>query len=416
MNKLIFGLFFFFAVPTFSQNISLEQCEAQFLKNNLLLLANHYNIDISQAELLQEKIWDNPEFGFDINAWSPNEDKKFFNAGKYGQKSAYIQQLIRLGGQRGKSIDLAKTNAQLAELDFASLMQNLKFQLRSYFFTIYFDDKSIAQIDKQLLNLKTLIDNYTEQEAKGNIALKDVVRLQNLYLSLKTDRAELLNNLIENKKNLEILVSDGTEQNINPTPTEAELDVYQKPITNNLEDLQKTALENRPDYLKAIKQIEANNWNLKLQKSLSVPDVTIGAAYDQNGGAFKNQTDLTISIPLPLWNKNKGNIRMAKTLVEQAEMEKKSQEVEVTVEVKSAYLKYVEQKTNYELVNSSIPKNLEKVYEGIYSNFIKRNISMLEFTDFLESYNQSIISLNQISKSFINACEEINFSTASKLF
>ncbi len=417
MKKLVIIISALITCNVFAQKaISLQECESQFLKNNLYLLANHYNIDVAQAQIVQAKIWDNPSFGFEANAWAPNEDKKFFNAGNSGEKSGYIQQLIHIGGQRKNQIGLAKTNAQLAELDFSVLMQDLKFQLRNFFFSIYYDNQSIAQIDKQLSNLKTLVDNYAEQEKKGNVSLKDLVRLQNLYLSLKTNRSDLMNDIIENKKNLELLISDGTSIDIVPTPTKVELDNYQKPITTNLDDLQKTAIQNRPDLQRSDKLIEANNWNLKLQKSLAIPDVTFGASYDQLGGAFRNQTDLTIGIPLPLWNKNKGNIKTAKALVSQAEVEKKSHELEVRNEVKSAFLKYLEQKSNYELVNSSIPSNLETVYEGIYSNFVKRNISMLEFTDFLESYNQSIISLNQISKSYINACEEINHSTASKLF
>jgi len=148
------------------------------------------------------------------------------------------------------------------------------------------------------------------------------VRLQNLYLGLKTNRSDLMNSIIENKKNLEILLSDGADVSITPTPTQDELNNYQKPITTNLSDLQKTALQNRPDLQKSDKIIEANNWNLKLQKSLSIPDITFGASYDQMGGAFRNQTDLTIGIPLPLWNKNKGNIKTAKAFISQAETEK----------------------------------------------------------------------------------------------
>jgi cobalt-zinc-cadmium efflux system outer membrane protein len=151
-------------------------------------------------------------------------------------------------------------------------------------------------------------------------------------------------------------------------------------------------------------------------QSLSIPDLTLGASYDQRGGAFNNQTDLTIGLPLPLWNKNKGNIKIAKLLINQADAQKKQQIVEINNDVKSAYLKYVEQKNSFDIVKSPIPEDLQTVYQGVYNNFAKRNISMLEFTDFLESYNQSIISLNKIYKSYIIACEEINYSTASKLF
>ena len=267
MKRIIFVTLIFLSTHSFSQNISLQECENQFLKNNLYLLANHFNIDAAQAQVLQAKTWDNPNIGIELNAWTPNDDKKYFNVGSTGEKSGYIQQLIHVGGQRRNQINIAKSNAQMAELDFSVLMQDLKQQLRNSFFTIYFDSKSISHIDKQMVSLKTVIDNYSVQEKKGNVSLKDLVRLQNIYLALKTSRSDLMNEIIENKKTLEILISDGKNQEVVPTPTTEELDRYKKPISNNLEDLQKMALENRPDLKKALKTIEMNKWNLKLQKS-----------------------------------------------------------------------------------------------------------------------------------------------------
>ena len=411
-TKIIITLLLFSSL-LFSQNpMTLQECENQFLKNNLYLLANHYNIDTAQAQVLQAKIWDNPSFGFEVNAWSPNSEKKYFNAGTDGEKAGYIQQLIHIGGQRKNQIELAKTNTKIAELDFNMLLRDLKFQLRQNFFAIYYDAQSIKEIDKQLESLKTLIDAYSVQTQKGNVALKDQVRLQNLFLSLQTDRNELMTEIIENRRNLETLLSSEKNIDILPTPTDQEIAIYQKPITTKIDELQKIAIENRPDLQKAEKIIEANNWNLKYQKSLSIPDLTLGAAYDQRGGAFNNQTDLTIGLPLPLWNKNKGNIKIAKLLITQADAQKKQQIVEINNDVKSAYLKYVEQKNSFEKIKSPVPENLKTVYDGVYNNFSKRNISMLEFTDFLESYNQSIISMNKIYKSYITACEEINYSIA----
>lgn len=398
------------------KNITLAQCEDVFLKNNLYLLANHYNIDISEAQVLQAKIWDQPQFGFEMNAWAPNEEQKIFNAGKDGEKAGYVQQLIHIGGQRKNQIDLAKSNAKLAAIDFEILLRDLKFQLRKSFFEIYFDSKSINEINLQLEHLNSLINAYSEQTNKGNIALKDLVRLQNLQLNLKTDRTDLANSLNENQKVINLLLANDQVDNFTMAPTTDELKNYDKELLSNITDLQSKALENRPDYKKEEARIEASNQNLKLQKSLSIPDLTVGASYDQRGGAFTNQTNLTIGIPLPLWNKNKGNIKAAKLELSQTEQQKNILSQEVKNDVKLAFAKYSEQKNNYLITKTQIPADLQTVYQGVYSNFLKRNISLLEFTDFLESYNNSVIALNKIVKSYITSCEEINYTTASKIF
>ena len=52
----------------------------------------------------------------------------------------------------------------------------------------------------------------------------------------------------------------------------------------------------------------------------------------------------------------------------------------------------------------------------VMSNYQKRNIGLLEFIDFYDSYKQNTLQLNAIKFNKINALEDINFYTATKLF
>ena len=118
--------------------VTLEDCESQFLKNNLFLLASHYNIDASKALTIQARIWDNPVISAELNAYNPDRDK-YFDIGKQGQKVFGIEQLIYLGGKKRNEIKLAQTNEQLAELQFNDLLRTLKLQLRKSFYTVYYN-------------------------------------------------------------------------------------------------------------------------------------------------------------------------------------------------------------------------------------------------------------------------------------
>lgn len=42
------------------QNMSLLDCEEAFQKNNFQLLAEQYNINMADADILQAKIWELP--------------------------------------------------------------------------------------------------------------------------------------------------------------------------------------------------------------------------------------------------------------------------------------------------------------------------------------------------------------------
>ncbi|WP_347052618.1 TolC family protein [Flavobacterium olei] len=395
------------------KTVTLQDCESQFLKKNLFLLASQYNIDASKALTIQARIWDNPTITAELNAYNPERDK-FFDIGKDGQKVFGIEQLIYLGGKKRNEVKLAQTNVKLAELQFNDILRTLKFQLRKSFFTVYYNSKNLENTDKQLAHVENLINSYSIQAQKGNIPLKDVVRLQSLYLNFKNERLEVINDNIEEQANLKLLLNE--TENVVPIVNTEDSNKYLKIIDFDLKSFEEQALANRPDYLAKQKEIEANELNVKWQKSLAVPDVTIGANYDQRSGAFNREANVSVGIPLPLWNKNKGNIKYAQTILEQSKIEKQNFDLQLQNEITSAWTKWDESRQNYSVIKPTVNSDFEAVYNGMLTNFQKRNVSLLEFTDFMESYNQAIIQLNELKKKVVIAGEELNSTINKDLF
>ncbi|REG96034.1 TolC family protein [Flavobacterium aquicola] len=395
------------------KTVTLQDCESQFLKNNLFLLASQYNIDASKALTIQARIWDNPTITAQLNAYNP-ERNQYFDIGKDGQKAFGIEQLIYLGGKKRNEIQLSQTNEQLAELQFNDLLRTLKLQLRKSFYTVYYNTKSLETTDEQLSHIEDLISSYSIQAQKGNIPLKDVVRLQSLYLNFKNERMEVVNNNIEEQGNLKLLLN--STENVIPEVSKEEFNKYLKTIDFDLKSFENEAIVNRPDYLAKQKEIEANELNVKWQKSLAIPDLTLGANYDQRSGAFEKEANVTIGIPLPLWNKNKGNIKYAKTVLEQSKVEKQNFELQLQTEITSAWNKWDESRKNYTVIKPTVNSDFEAVYNGMLTNFQKRNVSLLEFTDFMESYNQATIQVNELKKKLALSAEELNSTINKDLF
>lgn len=395
------------------KTVTLQDCESQFLKKNLFLLASQYNIDASKALAIQARIWENPVITAELNAYNPERDK-FFDIGKEGQKAFGIEQLIYLGGKKRNEIKLAQTNAQLAELSFNDLLRTLKLQLRKSFYTVYYNTKNLENTDKQLAHIENLINSYSVQAQKGNIPLKDVVRLQSLYLNFKNERLEVISNNIEEQANLKLLLNE--TENVIPSVSKDDSNKYLKVIAFDLKSFEEQAIANRTDYLAKQKEIEANELNVKWQKSLAIPDLTLGANYDQRSGAFNKEANVSVGIPLPLWNKNKGNIKYAQTILEQSKVEKQNFELQLQTEITSAWTKWDESRQNYSVIKPTVNSDFEAVYNGMLTNFQKRNVSLLEFTDFMESYNQAIIQLNELKKKVVIAGEELNSTINKDLF
>ncbi|OWP81542.1 transporter [Flavobacterium covae] len=398
----------------YSQKVlKLEECELALKKNNLQLIAQQYNIEVSKAQIIQAKIWQQPLVSGEVNLYNP-EKKLYFDVGVTGQKAFAIQQLIYMGGKKRNEVAFAKSNSQLAELQFEQVMLSLKYQLAQSFSSVYFDNQKIKVINEQIEKLESLLSAYNEQAKKGNVSLKDVVRLQTLVLGLKNDKISITKDIISNQQTLSLItgISEVIEPNLNEKKI---LDDYSATFFSK-EDMKKKLIENNPEYLWTQKMTESQELYLKWQRSLNTPDVTLGGSYDQTGGAFKNQVNLTFAVPLPLWRQNKGNVAIAKAQLEQSKtnLEYKKQELENSLD--TAYLIWQQYTQQYKTILEDDKKELEAVYEGIVQNFERRNITLLEFTDFMESYNEAVIQKNEIKKQWVISGIGINYITNSQIF
>ena len=401
----------FYCSSGFSQSLRLSEVENLFLKKNLLLLAGQYNIDASEALTIQARAYPNPTFSAEFNLIDPQNDR-FLHAGKTGEKGFGIDQLILLGGKRKTQIEIAKQNKVLAELELADLLRNLKWQLSTAFYGLNHQINVIRNYENQLRLLDTIINNYESQATKGNIPMKEVVRLKSVYLSINNNRSELAALQIQNLQQLQLLT--GEKGNIIPSISE---DLYSglKSVKSTAELLQ-LAETNRPDLKIAKQNTVLAELNYKFQKQMAIPDINLGAGYDQRGGAFNNQVNLGVGIPIPAWNRNKGNIKAAEFGKKSAEAGIQQYQLSMETEVAASQNNFTRCLTDFQKTTALYNTNFELVFKGMNENFQKRNVSLIEFIDFFESYNQSLTEIQNTKTQLAIAAAQINYVTANQVY
>ena len=286
------------AQPNYPDTIklSLPEMEKIFLDSNLTLLAGHYGVDAQKALIQQAKIWDNPILNTDQVIAA---NGKFFPYGKNsdgsysGQYYIQIQQLIKTAGKRGKLINLATTNAKLSELQLQDVLRNLRFQLRSDYYTIQ-QQLGIKQIyETQGFQLKKLLTGMDAQLIAGNIAQKDYLRIQALLIALEQDITELNKDLEDNQRDLKVLLQIKNSSFLKPMNSET------SGLLNliNAEMIFDTAKISNPNYLLQQTQTVFQQQNLLYQKSLRTPDLTVSPNFDRNSNFAPNYFGLGISLP-----------------------------------------------------------------------------------------------------------------------
>ncbi|WP_139422125.1 TolC family protein [Chryseobacterium mulctrae] len=412
MNKIA-GLFVVISsVISAQQQMSLLECENAFQQNNLQLLAEQYSINMADADILQAKIWELPQMSGYINAYNP-QDKRVLDAGR--AKGFEVTQLIYMGGKKKNEIAFAKSNKELAQLQFSQLLVELRTQLHTNYYNLYYEKLKLENTNKQLGYMNDLLKAYKVQSAKGNVSLKDEVRLQSIVIQLNNDKVNINKNLLEFEQSLKVLT--GITENIEPkiSDEEAKLVLTAQPFGDD-DELKRKALENNADYLFILKLIDNSKLYAQWQKSLNVPDLNVGAEYDQASGTFNNEINLKVGIPIPLWKSNKGNVEKANYAIKQNQKNAEFQKLNLETKVQSAFQIWKTQYDQLAEIKSTDLSNLDLVYDGMLKNFRNGNISLIEFTDFMESYRQTALQIYDMKNDLMESAIKLNQLVQTKIF
>lgn len=396
-----------------TMRVELADVEQLFLQQNLPLLAQKYNIEASKAAIIQAKLFENPELSLEQNIYNSNTGR-YFETGRQGQNVVQLQQLFHLAGQRNKRIRVEQFNSRLTELDYYDLVRTLRLELRSSYLDLHYQLQQYRILNEHALSVQQLVTAFDAQYQKGNVALKELIRLKALLLALDNQKLELVNEINQNQSDLRLLTAAPTNTFFLPTIDEATLEAAKTSLLTFDEALQ-LAQENRSDLQAANTSILRQEAVVKYEKAQAVPDVSLGGIYDRAGSIMYNYTGVTLQMALPLWNRNQGNIKIAKSELERSKTLLTQQQLQVENEVMQALQTLREAEQVYSRSDQNLSGDFKRLINGVTENFAKRNISLIEFIDYYETYTETMTQLLQLRNSRIRAIEELNYTVGFPL-
>lgn len=398
---------------TDSLRLSLPEAEKLFLQNNLLLLAEHSNIDIQSALLEQAHYWENPVLITDQNVY----DGKFFrhkteNNQSYGQWYLQIQQTIQTAGKRRKLIQLASTDLEGSKARFNMLLWQLHYLLVTDFNDLNESWQSWQLYRHQIDILQKLCAGMDAQYQAGNISEKENLRIHALLFSARAESIDQYNSILDTEKELHNLLNSQDSAFIVPvnpdvTPANIGLPPLQQAIDS--------CLANRPDILAASINHDRAQKELNYQQSLRYPDITVGPEYDRLNSYVPNYVGLGISLPLPIFNRNQGAIKAAKYSIGQSEIQLTQQQKQAEQELIAAYGKFNQAKAGLQMQDSLLGNQYQTMLEHMVDSYQQRQISLLELADFIQSYKELYQQQLALINNCYNAAAEINYAAASTL-
>lgn len=386
-------------------HLSLQQAEQTFLANNLSLLAAHFDIDINKAIVMQSKYWDNPVLSTDQNVY---DGGWFRHYDGYGQVYLQLSQLIKTAGKRKKLIQLSTDNVLSAEQQFNDMMRNLHYMLETDLYELSRLQSSKAVYVRESVSLQQLSSAMEAQLAAGNISSKENLRVKGLYFSTQSEEVEVEKQIDDIQRDLHTLLQLQKNSLIDYV-ADASANAAVVPSIDALLD---TARNNRPDLKLANLAVITQQHNVTYQRALAAPDVTVGVEYDKANSYVPNYWGLAVGLPLPILNRNKGNIRAAEFSVEQAKALQQQSGYKAEQEVIAAYNKYEKSLSIWKEGSGQLDQQYDNMLQNMTNSYRQRQIGLLEFIDFFASYKDLKLRRIQQQADLQNAIAELNFTTA----
>lgn len=424
MKKIIFTILciplFAYASAQVSDTIKISRSEAEsaFLERNIDLIVQKLEISQAEAQVLQAKYWPNPTLTVDeVNLWRTYDIEAqpalIGNWGKSSQISVQVEQVIKTAGKRRKNIELQKIEVDGEKYEWQEVMRELKKLLRNTMTEMVYNQELQRLYGSQISSITKLTASYKNQLTSGNISKAEYIRLKAQEVEFRKKLVSLQQEAEEYQTELKALlmlpadryvfINDPLKQ---PSGNFSELDLNQ---------WMAESAENRPDILLSKNQEKHALKNLEIQNALKTPDLTFSVGYDRGGNIMKDFIGVGVALDLPIFDRNKGNIQDARIEVDKSGYETRKNILKSQNEISSVYQNYIRTKKISAELDDDYESTLDSLLVSHEKNFRLRNISMLEYMDFLETFIDNKIIILDTKKELNEYFENLQYAVGKDL-
>lgn len=346
--------------------ITLKELEQLALENNPTLAAAAMQIEASRARAQQAGLWPNPTVGYEAEQIGLKGTAGDFQGG-------FIQQEIITAFKRRLSAAKYSRQAQTAELK--ALGQQLKVLngVRVYYYKVLAASRRSATrhglFENATEDYRTTLEEY-------NIGRKD--RAEVLLAENRRNRARI--DWLREKNHYEMTwrelsavvgVADFAAHRLDD-----ELEPQGRPL--DYESSRTRILNENPELLVARSHVAFEEISLLRERVQPIPNVIIKGSAGYNAEARESVAGVQVSVDLPLWNRNQGNIRLVRADLDRSLAEVRRVELSLQKRLAHCFAKYQDALLLVEVYQKENLPNAQKAHEVYLDQYQKRRIAWPE--------------------------------------
>ena len=366
--------------------ITEQQAIALFYQRNLGLIAASLNIDDAQAQEIIAAAIPNPVFSLIVSELNPKISRPENRGQAVPAVLPQIQQLIETAGKRRLRIESSELATEAVNFDVQDVARVLTNAVRRSYYNLLLAQKTLKVASDNLERYREILRVNEVRLKVGDVAAVDFIRIEVESLKIQGDQDQARAALNQARADL-LLLLGWPENSIEITAVEAWPEAAPEIALARQDQLVERALERRPDMKAARIRIAQAKKMLTLAQRLVIPDVTISAFYERDAGNFfPNSGGVGISLPIPLFYQQKGQISKARVGVTTAELALAQSEQGVRTEVLKASASWQSADAIARRFETSVVKRIETLRKAREIAYQKGAVGVLDLIDAERSY------------------------------
>lgn len=377
------------------RHLSLKEADSLLLRNNKTLMIKEAEVIEADGELRQNMAGNNPEISMLHNVKNPASGK-YFDFSKEGETDIQLSQRIFIGGQRRNAVRKSSAVLNASEADRSWTRRELRSILVKSMVGVDGLIRKDSLYATQIAMLQRVVNAHSASASNGNISQLELSKIRAMLYLAESNRHENRAKLLEEESRLISLL--GTDYAILPLLPKVE----RSEMESFIRELPK--IEQRSDIEQYNHLVEAAKHDVSLQRSNALPEISFTAEWDKNGNIGHNFFGIGATITLPLANRNRGNIAMAKARHTQAMIAQQQLVMNADIEIRRLQ-KEIESLLPLAL-SSSIQEH-ELMLAHAEEQYIRRNISMQEFSMIFETFSETVNLFIENNVNLFKAIEDL---------
>lgn len=379
------------ASSSYSQTITLQTALQRALIASPRLTAAERDIGIASGQRLQAGALINPEISYE-------QDNSFGNGPYRATRSAettlQISQLFELFGKRDARIAVGQAAIETATVQRRAIRLEVLSETAISFLGVLGAQRKIQILDEQVSAYDKLTPLLQRRVEAGASSPAEIGRVEVASTLVKADRERVIATLASTRRELAVLMGDTAPKFASVS---GRLDsIGQPPSFQTVV----RAIDANPQLVKWTAVYAQRNAELLLARLKPYPDVRLSAGWRHFNDTGSDAVRLGISIPIPIFDQNQGNIIAAEESLAKTRAEREANRNALIILVGRAYDSLQGSLRELSVLrHTAIPKS-RQVSDAIIEGYAQGRYTLLEVLDAQASVTQARLREQEAEQNF----------------